>query len=368
MQAPSETAQPLLLEDYRCLPPDQLAERIGDVRARLGGQVLVLGHHYQADDIIRFADLRGDSLKLARLAGARKDCRTIVFCGVHFMAETADILTDESVAVVLPDLAAGCSLADFADADQVASCWAQLAQIGLADDLVPVTYVNSSAALKAFCGEHGGIVCTSSNAQAVLQWAWARKPRVLFFPDQHLGRNTAFAMGMPSDHTRVWDPSLPLGGHAADAWRSSRLVLWNGCCSVHQVFLADHVRAMRNRVPDIRIIVHPECCSEVVQLADLVGSTEFIIRAVGDAPAGTRWAVGTELNLVRRLRQEHPDQQIHFLSPLACRCATMARTDLPHLCWVLDNLLAGTVVNRVKVGAHVRHWAQVGLNRMLEVS
>ncbi len=358
---------PLGFEPYRELSDAELEERIATVKEQMGDSLLILGHHYQQDEVIRFADLRGDSYKLSQLAAQHGTCQAIVFCGVHFMAETADVLSRETVEVYLPDLAAGCSMADMADRESVEAAWEDLGEIIDTDDLMPVTYVNSSAELKAFCGRHGGIVCTSSNARAVLEWSFARRSRVLFFPDQHLGRNTARAMGIPLDQMLVWDPREPLGGNSAERIASSRVLLWRGHCSVHQMFKPEHVAGFRRRFPDSKILVHPECMMQVVDAADLVGSTEFIIKTIGQAPAGSTWGIGTELHLVNRLAAENPDKSIHFLSPMVCMCATMFRIDMPHLAWCLENLARGTPVNRIKVPPETARWAEVALARMLEV-
>jgi quinolinate synthase len=367
------------LAAYKSLDNDALIARIQRVRDQMGPRLLILGHHYQQDEVIALSDLRGDSYQLSESAAASGQCRAIAFCGVHFMAETADILANrperlterngQRVTVVLPDLGAGCSLADMADIDQVEDCRQQLAEVIDVEDLTPITYVNSSASLKAFCGRHGGIVCTSANARAVLQWAFARRSRVLFFPDQHLGRNTAKAMGIPPTEMPLWDPrQAELGGNSADAVRRSRVLLWRGHCSVHQMFLPAHVDQFRAKYPGIQILVHPECMMEVVDKADVVGSTGRIIRAVAEAPAGTKWAIGTELHLVNRLKHQHPEQEIHFLSPMVCMCATMYRIDLPHLCWALENLAAGTPVNVIEVDTDTARGALLALERMLEVS
>ena len=374
----STTPPTFELEPYRSLAGDALSERIQAVRDRLGPRLLILGHHYQQDEVIALSDLRGDSYKLSELAAADRQCRAIAFCGVHFMAETADILANrperlrqrdgQRVNVVLPDLAAGCSMADMAEIGQVEDCWDQLAEVIDTEDVMPVTYVNSAATLKAFCGRHGGIVCTSANARAVLEWAFARRSRVLFFPDQHLGRNTALAMGVPLGEMPVWDPHQDeLGGNTDEAIRQSRVILWRGHCSVHQMFLPEDVEGFRQHYPGIKILVHPECMMEVVGQADVIGSTGKIIRAVEEAPPGTRWAIGTELHLVQRLKHEHPEQEIHFLSPILCMCATMYRIDLPHLCWSLENLAAGTPVNVIQVDGEIARHALEALRRMLEV-
>ncbi|MFZ5829381.1 MAG: quinolinate synthase NadA [Planctomycetota bacterium] len=372
-------AQPAFeLKPYKSLGDEELTERIEAVRRRLGSQLLILGHHYQQDEVIALSDLRGDSYQLAQMAAANDDCRAIAFCGVHFMAETADIVANqperlaarggERVTVILPDMGAGCSLADMADIDQVEECWEQLAEVIEVEDVMPITYVNSSAAVKAFVGRYGGIVCTSSNAQAAIEWAFARRSRIVFFPDQHLARNTARAMGIPLEEMPLWDPRKPeLGGNTPQAIQQSRVILWRGHCSVHQMFLPAHVDQFRARHPGIRILVHPECMMEVVDKADVVGSTGKIIRAVEEAPPGTRWAIGTELHLVNRLKQAHPEQEIHFLSPVVCMCATMYRIDLAHLCWSLENLAEGTPVNVIRVDDETSHFALDALKRMLEV-
>lgn len=366
------------LGPYKSLDNDALIERIDAVRAKMGSRLLILGHHYQQDEVIARSDLRGDSYKLSALAAADEQCEAIAFCGVHFMAETADVLANRPerlsgrngrrVTVILPDMAAGCSLADLADIDQVEDCWAQLSEVIDVEEVMPITYVNSAASLKAFCGRHGGIVCTSSNARAVLDWAFARRRQVLFFPDQHLGRNTARAMGIPLGEMPVWDPNQDeLGGNSEAAIRQSRVLLWKGHCSVHQMFTPQHVDRFRQTQPGIKILVHPECAMEVVDRADVIGSTGKIISAVEEAPPGTKWAIGTELHLVTRLKHEHPEQEIHFLSPVVCMCATMYRIDLAHLCWSLENLAAGKPVNVVEVDAETSRWALEALERMLTV-
>jgi quinolinate synthase len=363
----SRLVVPLEFEPYRDQKDSELGQRILTVKRQMGESLLILGHHYQQDEVIQYADLRGDSFKLSQLASESRACRAIVFCGVHFMAETADILSRDEVAVYLPDLAAGCSMADMADLESVEAAWDDLGEFVDTGDVMPVTYINSSADLKAFCGRHGGIVCTSSNARAVLEWSFARRTRVLFFPDQHLGRNTARTLGVPLGQMTVWDPREPLGGNPPEQITASRVLLWRGHCSVHQMFKPDHVALFRRRFPDCRIIVHPECMMQVVDAADLVGSTEFIIKTIEHAPPGSVWGVGTELHLVNRLAQEHPDKHIHFLSPMVCMCATMYRIDLPHLAWCLDNLERGTPVNRIKVEPETATWGRIALQRMLEV-
>jgi quinolinate synthase len=367
--APSPTGVvPLRFEPYRDRAPSDLSERIVAAKRELGDSLLILGHHYQQDEVIAYADLRGDSYKLSQLAAGSQRCRSIVFCGVHFMAETADILSRDEVAVYLPDLTAGCSMADMADLESVEAAWEDLAEWIETADVMPVTYINSSADLKAFCGRHGGIVCTSSNARAVLEWSFARRRRVLFFPDQHLGRNTARTLGVPLSQMCVWNPREPFGGNTPEQIRANRVLLWRGHCSVHQMFKPEHVALFRQRFPDGKILVHPECMMQVVDEADLVGSTEFIIKTIEQAPAASTWGVGTELHLVNRLAQQHPDQRIHFLSPMVCMCATMYRIDLPHLAWCLDNLVRDTPVNRIRVPAETADWARIALQRMLEVA
>jgi quinolinate synthase len=366
--ATASDVSPLPFEAYRDFTNVELEGRIASVKQEMGDSLLILGHHYQQDEVIRFADLRGDSFKLSQLAAGSQTCRAIVFCGVHFMAETADVLSRDHVEVYLPDLGAGCSMADMADLESVEAAWQDLADIVDTNDITPVTYINSSAELKAFCGRHGGIVCTSSNARAVLDWSFSKRGRVLFFPDQHLGRNTARAMGVPLDQMAVWDPREPLGGNTEAGARASRVLLWRGHCSVHQMFKPGHVKQFRERFPDSKILVHPECMMQVVDVADLVGSTEFIIKTISSAPAGSTWGVGTELHLVNRLAHENPDKTIHFLSPMVCMCATMYRIDQPHLAWCLENLVRGTPVNRIKVPAETAHWARIALERMLQVT
>jgi quinolinate synthase len=360
-------AEPLPFEPYRHEPIPQLEQRIRAAKAEMGESLLILGHHYQQDEVIQFANIRGDSYRLAQMASRSDSCRVIAFCGVHFMAETADILTRPEVDVILPDMTAGCSMADMADLASVEAAWSDLSEVIDTNDLMPVTYINSAADLKAFCGEHGGIVCTSSNARAVLEWSFARRKRVLFFPDQHLGRNTARAMGIPLTQMPVWNPTEPMGGHSEAVLQESRVLLWRGHCSVHQMFRPAHVDQFRERFPDVKILVHPECQMSVVDKADLVGSTEFILKTVNEAPAGTVWAVGTELHLVNRLAAENPDKSVMFLSPMVCMCSTMYRIDVPHLAWAVENAARGTIVNVVKVPEETAKWARVALERMLEV-
>jgi len=356
------------------LPPasdPDLVARARAAKARLGDKVFVLGHHYQRDEVIQFADVTGDSFKLARDAAGRPEAEYIVFCGVHFMAESADILTSPQQKVVLPDLAAGCSMADMARLAQVEDAWDALADAGVADQVVPITYMNSSADIKAFCGKHGGAVCTSSNADVALEWAFAQKApdaKVLFFPDQHLGRNTAvLKLGLSLEDCVVWNPLLPHGGLTDQQLRDARMILWKGHCSVHGRFSPDVVDDLRATIPGVQILVHPECAHEVVLKADLVGSTEFIINTIEAAAPGTAWAIGTELNLVKRLARAHPDKQIVFLDKTVCYCSTMNRIDLPHLVWALESLADGTVVNQIEVDPETERWAKLALQRMLDL-
>jgi quinolinate synthase len=345
--------------------PD-LVQRARAAKAALGDRVFVLGHHYQRDVVIAFADVTGDSFKLAREAAARPQAEFIVFAGVHFMAESADILTGPDQAVILPDLAAGCSMADMAAIGQVEDAWDVLVDVGLADVTVPITYMNSTAAIKAFTGRHGGAVCTSSNARRALEWAFEQGQKVFFLPDQHLGRNTAvLELGIGLDECVVFDPHRPGGGLTPEQLRDARMILWKGHCSVHGRFALESVVDVRERVPGVNVLVHPECRHDVVTAADYVGSTEFIIKTLDAAPRGSAWAIGTELNLVKRLALAHPDKQVVFLDRTVCFCSTMNRIDLPHLVWSLENLVAGTVVNRVEVDPDVAHWARVALDRML---
>jgi len=347
-----------------------LVARAAAAKAALGERLFVLGHHYQRDEVIQFADVTGDSFKLARDAAGRPEAEFIVFCGVHFMAESADILTAPTQHVVLPDLAAGCSMADMARLAQVEDCWDALSDAGVAGSVVPVTYMNSSADIKAFCGRHGGAVCTSSNADVALEWAFEQVPdaKVLFLPDQHLGRNTAvLKLGMSLDDCVVWDPRQPGGGVEPEALAKARMILWKGHCSVHGRFSVDVVDQLRARTPDIKILVHPECTHEVVTSADLVGSTEFIIKTVEAAPPGSSWAIGTELNLVQRLARQHPEQDIAFLDRNVCYCSTMNRIDLPHLVWALESLVDGVVVNRIQVDPDTERDAKIALQRMLDL-
>ena len=349
-----------------------LAARAAAAKAALGDRVFVLGHHYQRDEVIQFADVTGDSFKLAQQAAARPDAPWIVFCGVHFMAESSDILTADDQTVILPDLAAGCSMADMATAGQVDDCWDDLVDAGLAGVTIPVSYMNSSAAIKAFTGRHGGTICTSSNARTALEWAFEQTGgvdgpgKVLFLPDQHLGRNTAVReLGLSLDDCVVYDPHLPMGGLTREQLKRARMILWRGHCSVHGRFSVEAVEAARRDIPDVKVIVHPECRYEVCELADHIGSTEQIIKTIAAAPDGTSWVVGTELNLVKRLAQMFPQQSIAFLEKNVCYCSTMNRIDLPHLVWTLENLVDGRVVNPIRVDPEIAHWARVALDQML---
>jgi quinolinate synthase len=355
-------------EGYRDASPSELAQRIGTAKATLGTRVLVLGHHYQRDEVMQWADARGDSFGLSRIAADRRDAEYVVFCGVHFMAESADILTAAHQQVVLPDLNAGCSMADMADLASVEDAWDELAGVIDTDRLIPITYMNSSAALKAFVGRHGGAVCTSSNARAVLTWALGRGDRVLFFPDQHLGRNTAFQLGYGPTDMRVWDPRRALGGLDDVDVKEATFLLWKGHCSVHQRFRPEQVTAFRAEHPDGIVIVHPECAHDVVEVADQVGSTDYIIKAVDAAAPGSVLGIGTEIHLVQRLAHEHPDRTVTSLDPLICPCSTMFRIDAAHLCWVLEELVAGRVVNRITVDGDTAEWARVALQRMLDIT
>ncbi len=353
--------------EYRFLTADELVQRVKAAKAKLEAKLVILGHHYQREDIIQFADYRGDSLKLARQAAEQREKEYIVFCGVHFMAEVADIVSGDDQIVMLPNLAAGCSLADMAEPEDVYACWQELAEAGV-KGILPVTYINSAASLKAFCGRHDGIVCTSSNARMVTKWALERAERVLFFPDQHLGRNTAVKLGIPLEETAVWDYTLPagsLGGNTLEELQRARVILWKGHCSVHQRFTVEQIRAARKKHPDIQAIVHPECPLEVVQAADFDGSTEFIARTIAEARAGSKWAVGTEINLVSRLARENPDKLVFCLDPVVCPCSTMYRIHPAYLCWVLEKLVQGQIVNRVQVDAETARYAKIALDRML---
>jgi quinolinate synthase len=361
------------LENYLSLPDDSMDERIAAARAKLGSTTILLGHHYQRDEVIRFADFTGDSYKLSKIA-SETDAKYIVFCGVHFMAESADVLGHDGQQVILPDLNAGCSMADMAEISQVENCWDTLERLGLTSEIVPITYMNSTAAIKAFCGENGGLVCTSSNARAAFEWAFARGKRILFLPDQHLGRNTGHAMGIPLNQMTVWDPwavqlGTNSGGQTKETLTASGIILWKGHCAVHQRFLPGHVDQVRAKYPGIQVIVHPECRWEVCQKADALGSTERLIKIVEDAPSGSMFAIGTEIHLVNRLaRRFAPEgKKIITLDDTGCLCTTMYRISPQHLAWALENLVEGRVVNRIQVRPGVKHWAKVALDRMLEV-
>jgi quinolinate synthase len=360
------------LENYLVLPDHTMDERIRAARELLGSDVVILGHHYQRDEVIRFADFRGDSYKLSQEA-SKAAGKYIIFCGVHFMAESADILARPGQIVILPDLNAGCSMADMADITQVEECWEQLVRCGVAEDLgagvTPITYINSTAAIKAFCGERGGVVCTSSNAAAAMKWGFAKNPKLLFLPDQHLGRNTGYAMGIPLNEMVVWDPYLINGGLTPERLRNARIILWKGHCSVHQRFLPEHVDNVRARYPGIQVIVHPECRMEVCQKADAVGSTERLLKIVREAASGSSFAVGTEIHLVNRMGKEFAAEgkKVITLDDSGCLCTTMFRISPQHLCWALENLVEGNVVNQIKVRDDVKHWARAALDRMLEI-
>ncbi len=361
----TNTGTEALLDQLYKTPEENIIEQIHALKAELGDQVLILGHHYQREEVIGFADITGDSLKLAQKA-SETDAPYIIFCGVHFMAETADILTADHQVVILPDPAAGCSMADMADIEQVSRCWQELSEVlNPEESVTPVTYINSTAALKSFCGEHGGIVCTSSNCERVLNWAWGNREKILFFPDQHLGENTALAMGIPEAQMIVWDPALHLGGNTPEAIEQATLILWKGFCSVHQLFKAEHAETMRRNHPDIEILAHPECSREVCETADFVGSTEAIIQYVTKAPTGAKFAIATELNLVNRLRINFPDKPTWFLSPMVCMCSTMFRTDPQHLCASLMAIRDGGTLNQVSVSKEESRWAKLSLERML---
>ena len=357
------------LEDYFGLSDAELAERITAARRELGSRVVILGHHYQRDDVICHADYTGDSFKLSKLAAARPEADYIVFCGVHFMAESADILKPGDQKVILPDLGAGCSMADMATAEQVEDAWDQLTQIGVVGPsrVMPITYMNSSAAIKAFCGRNGGVVCTSSNAVPLFDKSLKEADKLFFFPDQHLGRNTGVKFGIPDDEMVVWDPFKELGGNTEEELKKARLILWKGHCSVHGRFRAWHVDQVRKEVPGIKVLVHPECVREVVEKSDLNGSTEFIIKTIEQAPAGSAWAVGTEVNLVNRLAERFPDKHVRLLAPDLCMCATMYRIAPQNLAWALESLVAGRVVNQITVDAETAHDARVALDRMLAI-
>jgi quinolinate synthase len=355
-----------LPEKFLNLSEEEMDHRIAKAKRELGQSLVILGHHYQRDEVIKFADYTGDSLKLSQHAASRKEAPFIVFCGVHFMAESADILTGPHQKVILPDLNAGCSMADMADIDQVEECWYILQEF-LEVPPIPITYMNSEAALKAFCGKNEGIVCTSSNASKTFEWAFAKGEKVLFFPDEHLGRNTAFKKGYHEEDLVVWNPHRDLGGTTPERLKRAKVILWKGCCSVHMQFTPNQVLEVRERYPGIRVIVHPECRREVVELADEDGSTEFIGRRIKESSPGTQWAIGTEPHLVNRLTLECQDKLVLILNPSICLCATMYRIDYPHLLWVLENLLDGNVVNQITVPEETASWARVALDRMLSI-
>ncbi|MCC6446375.1 MAG: quinolinate synthase NadA [Armatimonadetes bacterium] len=351
---------------YRQMSEEETDRRIGEAKAALGSDLVILGHHYQRDEIIKFADFRGDSFKLSQLAAGRKDARYIVFCGVHFMAESADILSADCQKVILPNMSAGCSMADMANIHQVRACWDYLAgEIG--PGIVPITYMNSTANLKDFCGRNGGAVCTSSNAPSILKWAFAQGDRVLFFPDQHLGRNTGYKMGIPLEEMVVWDPHYPDGGASPESLRQARILLWKGHCSVHQRFAVEQIEKARAERPGVHILVHPECSFDVVRASDFDGSTEYIIKKIEEAPAGSSWGVGTEINLVNRLAKEYTDKEVSCLDPTICPCSTMYRIHPSYLLWALEKLRKGEVVNQVQVPADIAAGALIALNRMLAI-
>ena len=345
--------------------PD-LVERAKKARATLGSSVMILGHHYQRDEVIDFADITGDSFKLAQAAASNPEAEHIIFCGVHFMAESADILTSATQKVILPDLAAGCSMADMAGAQQVEAAWVHFKKVGIASKTIPVTYMNSTAAIKSFTGENGGTVCTSSNAERAMKWALERGEKIFFLPDQHLGRNTAILhLGLTAEDCVIWNPWKPQGGLTDQELQDAKVILWRGHCSVHGRFSRENVDEVRARIPGVQVLVHPECKNEVVMAADVVGSTEMIIKTVSASPAGSKWAIGTELNLVSRLAKTNPDKEIAFLDKTVCYCSTMNRIDLPHLVWAMENLVAGRVINQISVEERTAHFARVALERML---
>jgi len=345
--------------------PD-LVQRARIARAALGDRAIVLGHHYQRDEVIEFADITGDSFKLAQAAAAQSSAEYVIFCGVHFMAESADILTSANQIVILPDLAAGCSMADMATANQVNQCWKSLEEVGVASKTIPVTYMNSSAAIKSFTGEHGGTICTSSNAEKTMRWALEQGEKILFLPDQHLGRNTAvLSLGLSLDDCVLWNPWKPMGGLTPQEIQKAKVILWRGHCSVHGRFTLDSVKEIRSRVQGVQVLVHPECQHDVVSAADVVGSTEKIIQTVNNSPAGSKWAIGTELNLVSRLAKNNLDKEIYFLDKAVCYCSTMNRIDLPHLVWAMESLVAKHVVNQIQVSDEVARFSKLALERML---
>jgi quinolinate synthase len=354
---------------YLKMTPEEVNDGIASAREVLGDQVILLGHHYQREDVFKYADFSGDSYKLSRLASEQKDAEYIIFCGVHFMAETADILSGPNQTVILPNMAAGCSMADMAQTEDVEDAWEDLTSVlGGEDEIVPITYMNSTADIKALCGRNSGIVCTSSNADLTFDWAFERSKRVLFLPDQHLGRNTALKMGIPEEEIIVWNPFAPMGGHTPEVLRRARVILWQGHCSVHTRFTPQQIQESRDKYPDVNVIVHPECTREAVDAADYVGSTEYIIKMVSEAPAGSAWGIGTEINLVNRLAKENPDKTVFCLDPIVCPCATMYRIHPAYLLWVLDGLMAGLVINPIKVDGQTATDARVALQRMLDVA
>ena len=362
-------ANPIELQPYVSLSDEDCDQRISNAKEALGDRVVILGHHYQRDEVFKHADFSGDSLKLSRQA-ANSNAEYIVFCGVHFMAEVADIISRPEQISILPDLSAGCAMADMADLTQVERAWRELSSVVDADETItPVTYINSAADLKGFCGRHGGIVCTSTNAQSILEWSFARREKVLFFPDQHLGRNTGFKMNIPLEDMVVWDYDLPMGGLSAEQIRRAKIILWKGFCSVHQMFKPEQIENFRREVPDGKVISHPEASFEVCQASDYVGSTEYIIKTIEAAEPGTHWLVGTELNLVNRLHQtlQKDNKTVQFMSPMVCMCSTMFRIDPQHLAWVLENLVDGTVVNQISVDSEVADNARIALQRMLDI-
>jgi quinolinate synthase len=358
-----------LPEAYLGLSDEEMSLRIAAARAALGDRLVILGHHYQRDEVIKFADYTGDSFKLANEIARHPNADYIVFCGVHFMAESADILAMPHQRIILPDLAAGCSMADMAPSDQLEVCWSELRQLGLAERVVPITYINSAAAIKALVGENGGTVCTSSNAAATLKWGWQQKEKILFLPDQHLGRNTAFKMGVPLEQMVVWDPNEPFGGLTKDQLETATLILWKGHCSVHARFTAKQIEHVRAQHPGIKVIVHPEVPFDVVQAADDCGSTEYILKTVRESAPGTAWAVATEVHLVHRLAEEvAPGKTVVSLDQFGCLCSTMFRISPNHLLWVLDSLVDGDVVNEIVVPDEQKKWAKIALDRMLTIT
>ena len=354
--------------EYRTLESDQVVERIQAARSKLGERVMVLGHHYQRDEVIQFADFRGDSYNLSKYAAETNGVEAVIFCGVHFMAETADILTDSDVSVILPNLMAGCSMADMAKIDDVEECWDELTEIYDDEKIIPITYMNSTAAIKSLCGSNGGIVCTSSNATKVFEWAFERGQRVLFLPDQHLGRNTGLKLGIGEDEMVVWSPFKGSGGNSLEQLQKAKVVLWEGHCSVHTRFTVEQIHTAREEHPSVNVIVHPECPQDVLAEADMNGSTELIIKTISEADSGSKWAVGTEISLVNRLAKEHPDKTVFCLDPVVCPCSTMYRIHPTYLLWVLEALNDGVVVNQIKVGLETQQNALIALERMLRVS